>query len=113
MKKQDKDGFYKVMAINDWGCVQYFLGGSASEPFGTHSLQEQDQSMRLKNNDKVKVKWPDGKVTNEVVTVEDSYQEVHDHGHSDTVKGDRAFLKLKWRGKVVEVDCDGLRMKRR
>lgn len=113
MKPPDKDGFYKVMAIDDWGYVQYFLGGSASEPFGTHSIQDQDPAMRLKDKDKVKVKWPDGKVTNEVVVITKGTSYVSDMGHDYTVERDVGVLKLKVRGQTVEVDIDGLKMKRR
>lgn len=112
MKPPDKDGFYKVMALDDWGVVNYWLGGSLSSA-GTASNRDQDPAMRLKNGDKVKVKWPDGKVSNEVVNIREYTNTVYDMGHQYDVKAEFGFLKSKVRGMAVEIDINGLKMKRR
>jgi hypothetical protein len=112
MKPPDKDGFYTVMALDDWGYVQYFLGGSLSSS-GTASNRDQDPAMLLKNGDKVKVKWPDGKVSNEIVCIRKYDNTVHDMGHKYTVEAEFGFVKAKVRGTAVEIDINGLKMKRR
>jgi hypothetical protein len=95
--------FAKIITLDDWGNVGYYLKAKKSSA-GTWGHEEQDQSFRLKNGDKLVVKWPDGTLTNEVCKIVSVTNTVHDHGHEYTVKSERLYFAMKKFGAKVEFD---------
>lgn len=101
MKTEEK--FVKIITVDDWGNVGYYLKVKLTAA-GTWSHRDQDQSLRLKNGDKLEVRWPDKTLTRETCRIVPATRVVSDHGHDSEVTSERLFFKLKKFGASMEFD---------
>lgn len=113
MKKVEKksDGFYQPIAVDDWGNVGYYLSAVQSDS-GTWGHAEQDQSLRLKEGDKVLVRWPDKSESEEVLVSRGYTRTINDMGHKYEVSGDYLVVVSLLRGVETDVPITSLWVKR-
>lgn len=113
--REDFENFVKVIPVDDWGSVGYYLKAEKGCG-GTWSHATLDQSYRLKNGDKVEVRWPSGKVTDEVVRIVTHHTTVSDHGHQYPTDTETMHIELRDKERNIRVrftDFDHIRIRRR
>lgn len=106
MKKNE--GFTVIGVCNDWASESFYVGPIVSKD-GMHSFQEQDQSRRIKNGDKLLVKLLSGKVVKATAKVWEENTSYGDMGHTYTTKTDRLLLDC---GDGLVASFDKVKVKR-
>jgi hypothetical protein len=103
VKTKTEEKYVKIITVDDWGARGYYLKAAKSAA-GTWSHRELDQSMRLKNGDRLEVLWPDGAITRTKARVIEVTETVHDHGHEYPTKSESLFLSLRVNGAKLDFD---------
>jgi len=111
VEKKDEDGWCMPVVVNDWGVDAYFLRAQKSD-MGTWGIQEQDQSQRLSEGDRVQVRWPNGKVTFEKIVGESHSVTIGDMGHDYHTATERLFVERKVDGKKMRTPLEQCWVKR-
>lgn len=100
--------FKKIVRVDDWGYVRYYLGARPDSPFGTWSHRNIDQSLLLKDGDELEILFPDKTRLTATAKVTVYTNRVSDHGHEYDVPSERLELvfpkRLTIHGLLVGID---------
>jgi hypothetical protein len=93
---------------NDWGSYYYSWEGTGLSETGTASV---GRGLKLKDGQKVLVKWPDGTVQSVTLKTQKTSMDVSDHANRSTVVSDLFGFEVDVRGVQVwvEIICSGLK----
>lgn len=98
--------FVKIKMVDDWCNVGYYLKVNATQ-YGTSGHSTQDQSYRIKNNDKFEIMLPDGHVIEATAKITVHHTSYNDMGHTYNTTTERLKLvsveKLKCHGLNVDI----------
>lgn len=106
----DEAGWRKLIQINDWEVRGYFWRAVRSDA-GTWGISEQDPAQRVLPDQSVRVLWPDGSQSVEVLRAEYRTAIVTDMGRSYTVDTYTLYVDQVVRGQPCRVGVEGLRFK--
>lgn len=82
---------HEVRVKNNWGALVYTAGGR-----------------NMAEGMLVQVEWPDGSTSIHQIGATTRVIQVHDHGHSNSVKRTELWVAVEHRGLTVEVPLAGL-----
>jgi hypothetical protein len=102
-----EEKFVKIITLDAWGSKGYYLKAKKSAA-GTWGHEGQDQSFRLKNGDKLEVRWPDGTLTQTRVRIAEVTETVFDHGHEYPTRSENLYLRSEMKGTKVDLDTRDL-----
>ena len=99
VEQVDADGWYTPFIVDDWGTRYYYL--RAWKKHGSWSHSSQDRADRLEPGDVLRVRWPDGCVTEETLAGKEMTDTIPDMGHS---------YDIRYRQVGIEVIVHGIRL---
>ncbi len=88
---------------DDWGVKYLALPENRLDARG---FAQSENAYPLKSGDVLRVRWPDGSVSEEEVLFRREHQEVGDHGKPYDVASDVPHVKVMVRGLAVAVRLD-------
>jgi hypothetical protein len=90
--------FVRLEKHNDWGHDYLSLPGQGLQ--GQWQTANAKLGLRFANGQVVRVRWPDGTLTQERVVLQEYEATVSDHGHSYSVRGTRPGVETTTHGVV-------------
>jgi hypothetical protein len=95
--KYDTKGMRLVELHGNWCAIDY-LGDKPNAGLSSYQLDH-----RLKNGERLLIKWPDRSYTEETVIVEDHSYNTSDMGSPCKVPVSKAFIEVKYRGVKAKI----------
>lgn len=97
--------YRKICKHNDWGAIYYAYEGEGLSTAGTASAK---LGINLAGGQNLKVRWPDGSTSEEVLVAKKTSFTVTDHGKDSTVTSDVYGVGVAYRGTKSFVDLEVL-----
>jgi hypothetical protein len=110
VEEVDGDGWRKVIVIDDWGHLGFFLRIVESDS-GTRGLSEQDPTWRLRLGQCWQVRYPDGHVDQAVIDRDPVSRDVSDHGRKYYVGTFQLVVRHNTHGVIVSIPVEKLQFK--
>lgn len=93
----------QLQRANDWGTV--YLAEQPRDECGSTNWR---RGVSLKAGDPIRVRWPNGNESDHVVVMQESHQDVSDHGNTSRVVSHIPSLIIDYNGVHLTVPLDAV-----
>lgn len=93
--KKSTGAWVKLERGDDWGREYFSLPGKSKSEYGTCNA---NLGLTFQDNSPLKVKWPDGSITEEAISFKPFSRQVSDHGKTYNVECSLAGFNYPLRG---------------